>query len=61
MPDQGRRGWREKAKRDIRQIGPARLLGTLLFLLLGLYVARADKRFFDVLRRHLGRAGHLDA
>ena len=40
MPDQGRRGWREKAKRDIRQIGPARLLGTLLFLLLGLYVAR---------------------
>lgn len=28
---------------------------------LGLYVARADKRFFDVLRRHLGRAGHLDA
>jgi len=28
---------------------------------LGLYVARADKRFFDVLRRQLGRAGHLDA
>jgi type IV secretory pathway TrbD component len=28
---------------------------------LGLYVARADKRFFDVLRRHLGRPGHLDA
>jgi len=28
---------------------------------LGLYVARSDKRFFDVLRRHLGRAGHLDA
>jgi type IV secretion system protein VirB3 len=27
---------------------------------LGLYVARSDKRFFDVLRRHLGRAGHLD-
>ena len=28
---------------------------------LGLFVARADKRFFDVLRRRLGRAGHLDA
>lgn len=28
---------------------------------LGLYVARADTRFFDVLRRHLARAGHLDA
>lgn len=28
---------------------------------LGLHVARADKRFFDVLRRHLARAGHLDA
>ncbi|WP_293680688.1 VirB3 family type IV secretion system protein [uncultured Phenylobacterium sp.] len=28
---------------------------------LGLFVARSDKRFFDVLRRHLGRAGHLDA
>lgn len=28
---------------------------------LGLYVARADKRFFDVLRRHLARPGHLDA
>jgi len=27
----------------------------------GLYVARADKRFFDVLRRHLRRPGHLDA
>jgi type IV secretion system protein VirB3 len=27
----------------------------------GLYVARADKRFFEVLRRHLGRPGHLDA
>jgi len=26
----------------------------------GLYVARHDKRFFDVLRRHLGRPGHLD-
>lgn len=28
---------------------------------LGLYVARADKRFFDVLRRHLARPCHLDA
>ena len=40
MPDQGRRGWREKANRNIRQIGAVRLLATLLFLLLGLYVAR---------------------
>jgi type IV secretion system protein VirB3 len=28
---------------------------------LGVLVARTDKRFFDVLRRHLGRSGHLDA
>lgn len=27
----------------------------------GLYVARSDTRFFDVLRRHLARPGHLDA
>ena len=27
----------------------------------GLYAARADKRFFDVLRRHLAVPGHLDA
>jgi type IV secretion system protein VirB3 len=27
----------------------------------GLYVVRRDKRFFGVLRRHFGRAGHLDA
>lgn len=27
----------------------------------GLYAARTDKRFFDVLRRHLARPGHLDA
>lgn len=27
----------------------------------GVYVARKDKHFFDVLRRHLGRPGHLDA
>lgn len=28
---------------------------------LGLYAARADRRFFQVLRRHLRRPGHLDA
>lgn len=28
---------------------------------LGLCCARADKRFFDVLRRHLKLPGHLDA
>jgi type IV secretion system protein VirB3 len=28
---------------------------------IGLYAARADKRFFAVLRRHLARPGHLDA
>lgn len=28
---------------------------------LGLHAARADKRVFDVLRRHLARPGHLDA
>ena len=28
---------------------------------IGLYAARADKRFFDVLRRHLALPGHLDA
>lgn len=28
---------------------------------LGIYAARADKRAFDVLRRHLARSGHLDA
>ncbi len=28
---------------------------------LALYVARADKRFFEILRRHLARPGHLDA
>jgi len=27
---------------------------------LGVYFARADRRFFDVLRRHLGRPAHLD-
>jgi adenylate cyclase len=40
MPEGGQRGWRDKAKRAFRQIGPVRLLGTLLFLLLGLFVAR---------------------
>lgn len=28
---------------------------------IGLYAARADKRFFQVLRRHLALPGHLDA
>lgn len=28
---------------------------------LGLYVARTDTRFFDVLRRQFRRPGHLDA
>ena len=27
----------------------------------GLWAARADKRFFEVLRRHLALPGHLDA
>lgn len=27
----------------------------------GLYAARLDRRFFDVLRRHLALPGHLDA
>ena len=27
----------------------------------GLYVSRADKRFFEVARRHLKLPGHLDA
>lgn len=27
----------------------------------GLYAARSDKRFFDVLRRHLALPAHLDA
>lgn len=26
----------------------------------GLWAARSDRRFFDVLRRHLARPGHLD-
>jgi adenylate cyclase len=40
MPETGQRGWRDRLKRAFRQIGPVRLLATLLFLLLGLYVAR---------------------
>ncbi|WP_029416469.1 VirB3 family type IV secretion system protein [Brevundimonas bacteroides] len=27
----------------------------------GLWATRADKRFFDVARRHLAKPGHLDA
>jgi len=42
MPDTIRNGdWRTKLRRGLRQIGPVRLIGTMLFLLLGLYVARA--------------------
>jgi adenylate cyclase len=33
-------GWAERLKRSLRQIGPVRLLGTALFLLLGLLCAR---------------------
>ncbi len=33
-------GWDEKLRRTFRQVGPGRLLVTLLFLLAGLYVAR---------------------
>ncbi len=38
-------------------------LGLLWWVLahaLGVFFARADKRFFDVLRRHLGRPAHMD-
>ena len=27
----------------------------------GLWAARSDRRFFDVLRRHLAKPGHMDA
>ena len=33
-------GWIRKLKRSIGQIGPVRLLATLLFLAAGLYIAR---------------------
>src|SRR5688572_23194622 len=33
-------GWRDRARQAFRQVGPVRLAGTLLFLLLGLYFAR---------------------
>ena len=36
----GSGGWRASLRRVLRQVGPVRLLATLLFLLLGLYVAR---------------------
>ncbi|HEX8641311.1 MAG TPA: adenylate/guanylate cyclase domain-containing protein [Allosphingosinicella sp.] len=32
--------WRERLRPVLKQVGPVRLLGTLLFLLLGLYIAR---------------------
>ncbi|HYC55636.1 MAG TPA: adenylate/guanylate cyclase domain-containing protein [Candidatus Binatia bacterium] len=51
-------GWRRKLRRALRQVGPVRLLGTLLFLLLGLYGARfgwdvplvsdAERAFYDL-------------
>ena len=40
MPEAGT-SWKEKLRRSLKQVGPVRLLGTLLFLLLGLYVARS--------------------
>ena len=33
-------GWRPRLKRLVRRVGPVRLAATLLFLLLGLYIAR---------------------
>jgi adenylate cyclase len=33
-------GWREKVAGAVRQVGPVRLAGTLIFLLLGLFIAR---------------------
>ena len=33
-------GWSDGLRRSLRQVGPVRLAGTLLFILLGLYVAR---------------------
>src|SRR6187549_3280637 len=38
--DAGAGGWRDGLRRVLRQVGRVRLLATLLFLLLGLYVAR---------------------
>ena len=45
-------------------IGAALVLGLLWWAVahaVGLWAARADRRFFDVLRRHLALPGHLDA
>ncbi len=33
-------GWKDRLRRGLRQVGPVRLLATLLFLLLGLWLAR---------------------
>ena len=41
MAETGTGSWNERLRRSLKQVGPVRLLGTLLFLLLGLYVARA--------------------
>ncbi len=41
MPDtEAQRSWKHKLKRKLKQIGPVRLIGTFLFLLLGLFFAR---------------------
>jgi adenylate cyclase len=41
MAETGRAsGWKTRLRRAVRQVGPVRLAGTLLFLLLGLLVAR---------------------
>ena len=41
MADGARGSLKERLRRLVRQVGPVRLLGTFLFLLLGLYVARS--------------------
>src|SRR3546814_18965278 len=40
MGDAGGPSWSSRAKRTLRQIGPVRLAGTVLFLILGLLSAR---------------------
>lgn len=35
------KGWKQRLRRSVKQVGPVRLAGTLLFLMLGLYVARS--------------------
>ena len=53
-----RRGWRERLRRALKQIGPTRLLATALFLALALFLAReswnlplardAERALFDI-------------